>query len=462
MAKVLEYQASLSLAGVFAHKFQEVREMNRRSFLKTTGAVTATSPLLARELSISSVGEPDIKHVVVVMMENRSFDHLLGWLPGSDGKQAGLDYPDKSGVLQPTHELAPDYTGCSYPDPDHSYSGGRTEIDAGKMDGFLQPTSNGLNAIGYYQEKDLPFRSALARNYTTCDRYFPSMMGPTFPNRIFQHAGATDRLDDDFSICTLPTIWDQLAAQGVSHRYYFSNIPFVALWGLKYVDISALYANFLADCAAGTLPAVSFVEPTFTTLDNLDEDDHPFSDVRNGDAFLAKTFKAVATSPNWPNTVLIVNYDEWGGFYDHVPPPRALAPNNVDPDLVDGKALLGCRVPCIVASPWTTGNPDTPRVSHEVFDHTSVLKLIESVWNVPAVAAREMSNDVGNLLDVLDPANYQPEVPNLPNPGYVIPSSLCLSSTNPSGSSPLTNDDEPTVFLKMIASGMLKGFPGQS
>jgi phospholipase C len=221
------------------------------------------------------------------------------------------------------------------------------------------------------------------------------------------------------------------------------------------------------DCATGALPAVSYVDPTFTTLDNLDEDDHPFSDVRNGDAFLAKTFKAVSSSPTWPNTVLIINYDEWGGFYDHVPPPRALAPNDIDADLVDGKALLGCRVPCIVASPWTMGNADNPRISHTVFDHTSVLKLIESVFNVPPLAARETSNDVGNLGAVLDPTTYQPEVPDLPNPGYVVPSSLCQSSINPSGSSspiaiPVTDDDEPTLFLQMIASGMLAGFPGQS
>jgi phospholipase C len=430
--------------------------MNRRAFLKTTGAV-ATTPVLS-ELASGASEAPDIQHVVLVMMENRSFDHLFGWLPNANGKQAGLEYPNKTGGTNKTWELAPDFTGCSYGDPDHSYSGARLEVNGGEVNGFLKPESSGLNAIGYYREQDLPFRAALARNYTTCDHYFPSILGPTFPNRIFQHAGATDRLDDDFSICKLPTIWDNLAAKGVSHRYYFNNVPFLALWGKKYIDICALYAEFLADCATGKLPAVSFVDPTYTTLDNLDEDDHPFSDVRNGDAFLAKTFNAVSSSPNWPNTVLIINYDEWGGFYDHVPPPRALAPNDVDPDLVDGKALLGCRVPTIVASPWTLGDPSKPRVSHSVFDHTSVLKMIESIWDVPAVAAREKSNDVGNLLEVLG-SEHQPAVPALPNPGYVVPSTLCMSSTDPSGT-PSSPDDEATVFLAMIQSGMLDGFPG--
>lgn len=430
--------------------------MNRRTFLKTTSAVAAATPLLT-DLAPAANPAPQIEHVVVVMMENRSFDHLFGWLPNSDGRQAGLEFPNKTGGMTATHELAPDFTGCAYTDPDHSYDGARMEVNGGKMNGFLMPESNGLNAVGYYREQDLPFRAALARNYTTCDRYFPSILGPTFPNRIFQHAGATDRLDDSFTISSLPTIWDNLAAKGVSHRYYFNNLPFLALWGSRYIGISALYAQFLADCAAGTLPAVSFVDPSYTTLDNLDEDDHPFSDVRNGDAFLAKTFRAVSSSPNWPHTVLIINYDEWGGFYDHVPPPRALAPNSVDTDLVNGKALLGCRVPCIVASPWTRGNPAKPRVNHTVFDHTSVLKLIESVWDVAPVAARESSNDVGNLLSVLG-SQYEPAVPALPNQGYVVPSSLCTSSTDPSGA-PLP-DDEPTVFLAMIRSGMLKGFPG--
>lgn len=441
--------------------------MNRRTFLKTTSIAAAASPML-NEKAFAASGEPNIQHVVLVMMENRSFDHLLGWLPKANGVQAGLSFPNKSGGTNTTHELAPDFTGCSYPDPDHSYTGGRIEVNGGKMNGFLM-TNNGLNAIGYYREQDLPFRSAFARNYTTCDMYFPSILGPTFPNRIFQHAGQTDRLGDSFEICTLPTIWDRLAAAGVSHKYYFSNLPFLALWGLKYAGITALYADFLSDCASGKLPAVSFVEPTFTTLDNLDEDDHPFSDVRNGDAFLAKTFKAVSSSPNWRNTVFIVNYDEWGGFYDHVKPPRAIAPNKVDTDLDDtGKALLGCRVPCIVASPWTLGDKGDPTVNHTVFDHTSVLKLIESVWKVEPLAARETSSDVGNLLDVLG-TSYDTTVPELPNPGYVFPSRFCFSNVPfvTSAVVPQVNlgsatrpDDEATTFAKMIQSGMLKGFPG--
>lgn len=428
--------------------------MNRRDFLKTTGAVAAT-PLLTGQPEISN-----IEHIVVVMMENRSFDHLFGWLPGADGRQADLTYKDTQGKTHSTFPLAPDFTGCAYDDPDHSYSGGRLEYDNGRMDGFLKPASNSVFAIGYYRELDLPFRAALALNFTTCDRYFPSILGPTFPNRIFQHSAQTDRLDDDLNLSTLPTIWDNLAAKGVGHKYYFSNIPFLALWGPKYIPISHTYAEFLADCIAGALPAVSFVDPSFTTVTNLDDDDHPQSDIRNGDAFLSKTFSAVSSSPNWPNTVMVINFDEWGGFFDHVVPPRVIAPNHVDTDLVDGRALLGIRVPCIIASPWTRGNPNAPRISKTIFDHTSVLKLIETRWDVPPLTARDKSTEIGDLLSALDFRNSDPEVPYLPAASYVTPSSLCSSSTNPSGSTTYFGDNEPNAFQQMIASGMLTGYPG--
>jgi phospholipase C len=147
--------------------------------------------------------------------------------------QTGLSYPDSTGKPEATFELTPDYTGCAYPDPDHSYQGRRTEYADGMMNGFLQVQPGSRFPIGYYQEKDLPFRSAFARNYLTCDHYFPSILAPTFPNRIVQHAGQTDRLGDTLSICTLPTIWDRLAAAGIGHKYYFNNVPFVALWGLS-------------------------------------------------------------------------------------------------------------------------------------------------------------------------------------------------------------------------------------
>ena len=131
-------------------------------------------------------------------------------------------------------------------------------------------------------------------------------------------------------LCTLPTIWDNLAAAGVSSRYYYSNVPVLALWGVKYIGISALYADFLADAAAGTLPSVSFLDPRFTILDDgLGNDDHPHADLRAGEAFLGQVYKAITNGPGWKNTVLIINRDEWGGFYDTVAPPRVVMPRTM-------------------------------------------------------------------------------------------------------------------------------------
>ena len=191
---------------------------------------------------------------------------------------------------------------------------------------------------------------------------------------------------------SLPTILDRLSEARVSHRYFFSNLPFLAMWGVKYIGSSGWLAEFLERAAAGTLPAVSFVDPIYTVLDDgTGNDDHPHADIRNGDAFLAAVFHAVAGGPAWDKTVLIINFDEWGGFFEHVAPPRVTAPNQVDSDEVTGRVLLGFRVPTVVVSPFTRNATGTPQVSHTVFDHTSVLKLIEWRWGVPPLTARDAS-----------------------------------------------------------------------
>jgi len=397
--------------------------MNRREFLRgAAGAASAAalvgtaagSRVQAEAQTLPSPDASQIDHIVVVMMENRSFDHLLGWLPGSNGRQAGLSYLDSQGAAHPTWRL-PTYVGCSHPDPDHSYAGGRSEYNNGKMDGWLQTTTNDVFSVGYYEESDLPFFSALARNFTTLDNYFASILGPTFPNRVFQHAAQTDRLSNTLDISTLPTIWDNLAAAGISNRYYYSNVPFLALWGLKYLGISAPSVDFLIDAALGTLPAVSFLDPKFTILDDGEgNDDHPHADLRAGEAFLGQVYRAVTQGPKWANTVLIINRDEWGGFYDTVTPPRVIAPNDVDTDLASGKALLGCRVPVVVVSPWTRGNTASPRIDSGLYDHTSILKLIEWRHNLPPLTSRDASNEIGNLAYALNFAKPDTSVPSLP------------------------------------------------
>jgi phospholipase C len=372
-----------------------------------------------------------IEHIVVVTMENRSFDHLLGWHPTANGEQSGLSYPDESGALVPTAPLAPDFTGCGHPDPDHSWQGSRTSYAGGAMNGFLLAGQNDNYAIGYYGEGDRPFFNALALEYTTFDNFFSATLGSTYPNRIFLHAAQTDRLDNTLDLSTLPTIWDRLAEKGVSARYYYSDVSFLWLWGVKYLPISASYADFLADAAAGTLPSVSYVEPRMLgEEEGLSGDDHPHADIRTGDAFLADTFAAVASGPDWDSTVLIVTYDEGGGFFDHVAPPRATAPNGVDPDLVNGKALLGFRLPVVVASPFTRGDRSSPVVNSTLFDNTSILKLIEWRWNLRPLTARDASADVGNLATALDVRNPDPSIPALPLPDAppIVP---CISGLPP-------------------------------
>ena len=370
-----------------------------------------------------------IQHVVVVTMENRSFDHFLGWLPNAVGQQSGLNYADSSGAMHATYALSGDYTGCPHNDPDHSYSGARITYDGGKMDGFLKDTANDIFSIGYYREPDIPFYAALARNYTTCDHYFASILGPTFPNRMFLYAAQTDRIDDSVSISSLPTILDRLAAAGVSHNYYYSNVPYLTLWAAQYLGISKLYSQFLTDAAGGTLPAVSFVDPFYTILDDgTGNDDHPHADIRKGEVFLHDVFEAVANGPAWSSTVIVFNFDEWGGFFEHVAPPRATAANNVDTDIVNGKTLLGLRLPVVVASPWTAGTATSPRISSLVYDHTSVLKLIEWRWSLAPLTPRDGSSDINNLAYALNFSQPVTAVPSLPSPTAPAIAAPCFQS----------------------------------
>lgn len=451
--------------------------INRREMLKNAGLASGAALFGAacgsgkfmsmQNPSPSSTALPNpadsgIDHIVVVTMENRSFDHFMGWLPNADGKQAGLTFVDSNGVSHSTQSLSGDNTGCPHPSPDHSYNGGRVEYDNGAMDGFLRAGNNDVYSIGYYGEADIPFYAALARNYTTCDHYFASILGPTFPNRLFLYAAQTDRLGDTVDFSSLPAIWDELAAAGVSANYYYSNVPFTALWGTKYLGISKLYSEFLAAAATGTLPAVSFVDPKYTILDDgTGNDDHPHADIREGDQFLYQTFQAVANGPKWANTVFIVNFDEWGGFFEHVPPPRATAANQVDTDIVNGKTLLGFRVPTVVASPFTKGNASSPSVNSMVFDHTSVLKLIEWRWGLAPLTPRDASSDISNLANALNFTSPDATVPSLPVPQAPLIAAPCLQ--NLLGGLLSSGSSAPTSEWQQLSQQAASlGFPGLS
>jgi phospholipase C len=382
--------------------------ITRRTFV---GAVTAT-------LGASAFGpaafaarprHPRFDHVVVVMMENRSFDHLLGWLPGADGRQAGLTYLDAAGAPHATHSLAPDFQGCGRSDPDHSYAGGRVELNGGACDGWLRAGANDDYAIGYYNQADLPFLGRAVPHWTTFSRYFAPILSETYPNRIYQHAGQTDRIVNSTHLSRLPTIWDRLAEKGRRGRYYFSDVPFLALWGPKYVPITRPISSFYADAAAGRLPDVAYVDPRFIDEGKgTSRDDHPHADIRNGEAFMNRIYEAVTRSPNWPRTVLIFNFDEWGGFFEHVPPTAA--PISTSDGLAGNQdGLRGFRVPCLLVSPFARRR----HIATRVYDHTSILRMIESRWSLHSLTVRSRTaNDLGHELAIK---------PNLSAPHYTVP-----------------------------------------
>jgi phospholipase C len=374
--------------------------ITRRRILTATGAAVGglalAAPLSAAGAAVSAPAQPlpvpgrsGIDHIVVVMMENRSFDHFAGWVPHADGRQAGQRFVDRYGVPHTSWHLR-DFQGCSHADPDHSYEGGRIQLNRGTCDGFLRSGENDPFAIGYYTAADLDFWRQASADWTICDRYFAATMAETYPNRFYQHAGRTDRLHNSSTTSTLPTIWDRLAAAGRTGRYYFSDIPFTALWGTKYAPISKPFPQFLSDCAAGSLPDVSFVDPRFVDEGSgTSGDDHPHGDVRSGEQFLATVYNAVVSSPAWRRTLLVINYDEWGGFFDHVAPQTA-------PDADPATALRGFRVPAVVISPRSRRGA----VTHGVYDHTSVLKAIEWRWGLAPLTRRDAA--ARNIAEVLD------------------------------------------------------------
>jgi phospholipase C len=391
--------------------------LTRRQFLTTSvsaagavavaGATTGwfgTSSAARAATTLPSPAASGIDHIVVVMMENRSFDHFLGWLPGADGKQAGLSFEDRYAAWHSTFHQT-QFASCGFADPDHSYEGGRIEYNNGKCDGWLKAGENDTLSISYYQKPDLAFTGAAAPSWTVCDRYFAAVMAETYPNRFYQHAAQTDRLHNSTTISTLPTIWDLLTVAGVSGTYYFSDVPFLALWGTKYMNIARPFSQFLLDAAAGQLPAVSFIDPRFEDENSgTSSDDHPHADIRAGESFLNQVYSAVTTSPNWANTLLVINFDEWGGFYDHVAPSTA-------PDVSATTALRGFRVPALVISPRARRG----YVDHGVYDHTSVLRAIEWRWGLPSLTPRDSA--ANNIVAALDFSNP----PNLSAPAFTVP-----------------------------------------
>ena len=389
--------------------------LSRRRFLAgAAAAALGAQPLVRSALAapsrLPSPARSGIDHVVVVMMENRSFDHLLGWLPHADGKQAGLSYVDNAGVAHPTFPLAPDFQGCAHPDPSHSYDGARVEWNNGRCDGWLRV--NDAYSIGYYRRQDLPFLGKLAPAFTTCDRFFASFLGPTFPNRFYSLSAVTDRIDNTESRVDLPTIFDRFAAKGIPAAYYYANFAFILLYQ-RYNAISHTYPTFFAQCKTGKLPAFSYIDPSFTFTDagpasgNQGNDDHPHADIRAGEYFMSQIYNAVVRSPAWPRTLLIFTFDEWGGFFDHVPPPAAA---DVKPEYQQ----RGFRIPCVLVSPFAR----RAHVAHGVYDHTSILKLLEWRFGLAPLSIRDAQ--ALNLANALDFSHRNLHAPRIAAPALSV------------------------------------------
>jgi phospholipase C len=457
--------------------------MGASTGLAVTGSELLSQAAASATPALHPYGSRGVRHVVVLMMENRSFDHFLGWLPGADGR-LDLRYRSPDGNTYPNYPLAPDFQGCGYSDPDHSWEGFLVQHNEGRMDGFLRrPTPPANNPgvtlaaantfpVGYYTNldhhgrhkavPDLPVIGALAEHYTVLDRYFCSFAGETFPNRFYQHAARTDRDHNSTKLSTMPTIWDQLSpipnTLGVpTGGYFFRDAPFLALWGTRYfpfwhpfaagdtdaLGIPVTTPPFLDLVARGELPNVSFVDPAFDTEGNgTSADDHPLADIRLGERFIADTYHALADAGYLDNTVLMVTFDEWGGFYDHVPPPKVV--DHTDPATVDhagdsttptdGRLIpdyrqLGVRVPAIVVSNLARARV----VHHGPFEHTSTLKLIESTFGLHPLTARDANAE--NLGQVLEHSPRRP-VPSgaIPTSGQVLgpvddPAALCSADS---------------------------------
>ena len=381
---------------------------------------------------------PEIEHIVIYMQENHSYDSYFGMHPRGDGYRLRHGVPTNSNPDPDGNPVtvfhAPD-TCQSGRGVSQRWSSTHLQIDGGRMDGFL--FDGNTNAMRYWDRSDVPLYWSLADTFPLCDRWFTSAPCQTYPNRMYLQAATSQGLvaTDVAKALAMPhpangTIWERLDAFGIPWLDYCWDLPDIALffsfWQANQHRVKP-FLQFLADCRAGTLPAVSIVSPGITAY----TEENP-RDIQLGEAYSASVINAVMHSPAWPKTALFFMYDEHGGYYDHVRPPRAVAPDDIPPDVeaVPGTSHAfdhyGPRVPAFVISPFARRH----YVSHRVHDHTSVLRFIETKWNLGALTFRDAN--ASNLLDCFDfrrPAFLDP--PELAAPGLPATGSACQPETPP-------------------------------
>ncbi len=396
---------------------------------------------------------PQVEHIVIYMQENHSYDSYFGTFRRGDGycirdgvpTNSNVDVEGRTVRVQHATETCQNGPGVS-----QSWVSTHRQIDGGRMDGFL--ADDNVNAMKYWDGGDLPFYWSLASTFPLCDRWFASAPAQTYPNRMYLQAATSQDLvsTDTAKAFSMPhpaggTIWDKLNAHGISWLDYAWDLPDIALFPKTLsanTDKLRTFRQFLGDCESGALPSVSIVSPGATAY----SEENP-ADIQLGEAYSASVINALMHSPAWPKTVLLFMYDEHGGYYDHVAPPAAIPPDDIAPAVVatpDAPAAwnqYGLRVPAFVISPFAKRN----YVSHVVHDHTSVLRFIETKFNLGALTRRDANAD--NLLDCLDfrnrPAFLEP--PALAAPGLPATGSSCQPNTPPPPTTAAANPVQTTA-----------------
>jgi phospholipase C len=400
---------------------------------------------------------PGVEHIVVLMLENHSFDNFFGMLGRGDGftlNSQGLPTatnPYPNGQIQHAFRMP---TTCQLSGtPSQEWLASHAAYNNGKNDGFVSApisitdsTIVGGVAMGYWTGDDLPFTYSLASTFPIGDRWFCSMLGQTDPNRRYLIAGTSAGMTDDggLSEALIPvpaaagTVFNLLDNHGISWENYVASYPtgatpelFLANDAIPEALHHTSLDDFFTAAANGTLPSFSVLDPDYDTQSQ----ENP-QNIVVGEALLAQVVQALGDSPLWKSTILLVMYDEHGGYFDHVPPPAAIPPDSIPPivqpgeETYEGFARYGFRVPSVVVSPYAKPN----YVSHLVYDQTSVLAFVEQKWNLPALTYRDANaNDLTDFLDLGALASGQPTFPKLPKlaaPGDTA-ARLACSTTGP-------------------------------
>jgi phospholipase C len=365
---------------------------------------------------------PKIEHIVVLIMENHSFDNLLGMVPHRIPARKDVDgLAARNGRLLNFNRDASGQrvfaahagTPCQSAQPTSSWNTSHECYGQGGNDGFVR--ASGPVAMRFWDNRDLPFTYSLVEHFPFGERFFASMLGPTYPNRRFFFTGTASGITHTDGVTSkVPaangTIFDRLDEHEIDWMIYYQNVPsWVIVPGVTTPPGRAArqhrFSQFFTDVAAGKLPQFAFLDPQYITTSEENT-----QDIQVGEEFVAAVVHALMRAPTWKNTALFLTYDEHGGYYDHVPPPRAIKPDSIAPILEPGDVparydRYGFRTPSIVVSPWAKAG----YTSRVVQDLTSITAFVERKWNLPAMTFRDANAaPMTDYFDFRKPAFLKP------------------------------------------------------